>query len=92
MASIALRNIGCNDYLAYRTIFTSVASRFGISVRYFCSVSVGIFSVFYQPIPKENSVRIFWYYVFGGNIPIDDPMGVPLVPPHTKVTLMTKKN
>ena len=30
-----------------------------ISIRYFGSVSVGIFLVFYQPIPKENSVRIF---------------------------------
>ncbi len=34
---------------------------------YFSSVSVGIFPVFSQPIPKENLVGMFRYCTFGGN-------------------------
>ncbi len=36
-------------------------------IRYFGSVSVGIFPVFSQPIPKEYSIGTFRYCTFGGN-------------------------
>jgi hypothetical protein len=38
--------------------------------RYFQSVSVGIFLVFYQPIPKENWVGTFRYPKKGGSGPL----------------------
>ncbi len=38
------------------------------AIRYFWSVSVGILLVFYQPIPKKNSVGTFWYCKFGRNL------------------------
>jgi len=47
-----------------------VASRFGISVR--CQ---SVFSRFFTN--REDSVRMFRYYVFGGNVPINDPNGGP---------------
>jgi len=46
-------------------------------------------------LPTDTEGKLgkdFWYDVFSGNVPINDPNGGPTCISHKKVTLVTKKN
>ena len=67
------QTISGNSPTLHTTVPSTIIVELHLDSVFWFGIGWYIFSVFYQPIPKENSVRIFRYYVFGGDIPINDP-------------------